>query len=427
MQEQGGKAKGRRDFVRGAATAAGATLASGLIVPAVHAGGTQTLKVGLVGCGGRGSGAAVNAMNADPHVKLHALGDLFRDQLDAAKPNLKEAGKDQFDVADDRCFDGFDAYKRVVDCCDVVLLATPPGFRPLQLRYAVEQGKHVFFEKPVAVDAPGIRSVIESGKIAMQKGLSLCSGFCYRFNPPTREWIKRIHDGAIGKIVTLQATYNTRGLWSKPRTSTMSDMEFQCRNWLYFTWLSGDHNVEQHVHSIDKAMWLMHDEPPVRAVGLGGRQVRVDPQYGHIFDHHAVIYEFANGVRCYSFCRQQDETKAEDSDIVFGTIGRAVSKQFNTQFIEGANPWKATKRANPYLVEHQDFFATIRSGNPMNAAEAAAKSTMMAIMGRMATYTGQEITWDMAMNSKEDLAPPKYELGSLPTPPVALPGKTKFA
>jgi len=424
----------RREFL--AAAAVGTVAAtSALAAPDVHVSVDDALKIGLVGCGGRGSGAAGLAMRADPNVKLVALGDMFPDRLESAKQTLREQGQEKFAVEDKNCFVGWDAYKNVIDAVDVVLLATPPHFRPMHLRHAIEKGKHAFMEKPVAVDAPGIRSVLETAKTAKEKGLSICSGFCYRFHPGVRELMKRVHAGEIGDIVAIQSTYNTQYLWSRERTPEMTDMEWQLRNWLYFTWLSGDHNVEQHVHSIDKAMWTMEINAqkgakthPLRCVGLGGRQTRVEPMWGNIFDHHAVVYEFDGGTRVFSYCRQQDKTKGEDSDRIMGTKGQAFVQQFGTQRIDvpGKPLWRYRAPSNCYLIEHQEHFKSIREKKPMEVAEKAAHSTLMAIMGRMATYTGQEITWEMALNSKQDLTPPKYEFGPLPVAEVAKPGVTKF-
>lgn len=423
----------RRTFL--AATAGTVAATSAFAVPDVHVSVDDTLKLGLVGCGGRGSGAAGLAMKADPNVKLTALGDMFPERLQSAKDALREQGQDKFAVEDKNCFVGWDAYKHVTDQVDVVLLTTPPHFRPMHLRYAVEKGKHAFIEKPVAVDAPGVRSVLESAKLAKQKGLSICHGFCYRFHPGVRELMKRVHDGEIGDIVAIQSTYNTGYLWHVDRTPQMSDMEWQLRNWLYYTWLSGDHNVEQHIHSLDKAMWAMEKNAgngmkthPIKCIGLGGRQTRVEPMWGNIFDHHSVVYEFEGGVRVYAMCRQQANTKGEDSDRIMGTKGQAFVQQFGTQKIDvpGKQVWRYKKPSNCYLIEHQEHLKSIRDKKPMDVAEKAAYSTLMGIMGRMATYTGQEITWEMALNSKLDLTPPKYEFGPLPVGEVAKPGVTKF-
>lgn len=413
----------RRAFL--ASSAGAMTLAS---LPAVHAAGSDELKVGLVGCGGRGSGAALDAMQADPAAKLTAMGDLFEDRLRSSHEHLQKAGGPKFDVPKDRCFVGIDAYKQVIDSgVDVVLLATPPHFRPAHLQYAVEKNKHIFCEKPVAVDAPGVRSVLASCEEAKKKNLAVVSGLCWRYHPGMRETVARIHDGAIGRVIALQCNYNAQGLWHKPRQPGWSDMEWQLRNWLYFTWLSGDHNVEQHIHSLDKMAWVLGDQYPVRAFGLGGRQARTQPEFGHIFDHHAVCYEYADGTRCFAFTRQQDGTWTEVEDHIFGSegtarlIGNRISGKTNWRF----RPKKGQK-VNMYQQEHDELFASIRAGKPIHNGEYMTKSTLMAILGRMATYTGQLITWDQALASTEDLTPASYDFTSVPTPPVAVPGVTRF-
>jgi predicted dehydrogenase len=417
----------RRDFLAASATA-GVALAS--LAPAVHAGGSDTLKIGLIGCGSRGTGAASQALHADPNVKLVALGDMFDDRLQDSLAELRNdpeiAGK--IDVKPDHRFTGFDAYKKVLASgVDVVLLTTPPHFRPLHLRAAVDAGKHVFCEKPVAVDAPGVRAVLEASRDAKKKDLALVSGLCYRYERAKIETMKRVHDGAVGDIMALHTNYNTQGLWHRPRQEKWSDMEWQLRNWLYFTWLSGDHIVEQHIHSLDKMAWANKDQTPVRAFGLGGRQVRTDVAYGHIFDHHAVCFEYANGLKLFSYCRQQNGAKNDVTDYVIGTKGVC---EVMKHAINGENAWRYKKPRNDkddmYQNEHDALFASIRAGKPINNGDYMCQSTMMAIMGRMATYTGQLIEWDQALNSKEDLTPAKYEFGPMPMPPVALPGVTKF-
>lgn len=420
----------RRTFLQASAIAGGSLLA---LAPAVHAAGSDELKVGLIGCGGRGSGAAVNAVRAGPGIKLWAMGDMFADRLEAHRQSLQKEIGDRMDVPESRCFLGFNAYRHVIDSgVDVVCLATPPGFRPLHLEAAVEAGKHVFCEKPMAVDAPGVRQVLATSAKAKDKGLSIVSGFCWRYDQGMRETFQRLADGAIGRITAMQCSYNTGMLWMHKRRPEWSDMEWQLRNWLYFTWLSGDHNVEQHIHSLDKMAWAMGDQYPVKAVGLGGRQARTSPDYGHIFDHHAVVYEFANGVRCYSYCRQQPGCANDVTDFYFGSQGTAMTHGANgTAWIKGESSWQYTpamsRRAiDKYQFEHNVLFKSIRDRQAHNDGESMAKSTLMGILGRMATYTGQSITWEMALNSKEDLTPPKMEMGSLPTPPVAIPGQTKF-
>lgn len=427
------RTESRRSFLKAsAAVATGAYLAG---AAPVHAAGSDVIRVGLIGCGsprgGRGRGAAENCLSTGPNVKLIAMADVFKDHLDFTREFLqKRHGTEKVDVPQDRCFVGFDAYQKLLDLkeIDLVLLAAPPGFRPQHLKAAVAAGKHIFAEKPVAVDGPGVRSVLESCTEAKKKNLSLVSGLCWRYDTGKRETFKQIHDGAVGDIVTLQCTYNTGGLWMVPRQPEMSDMEWQLRNWLYFTWLSGDHNVEQHIHSLDKMAWAMKDEYPVKAVGLGGRQIRTGPEYGHIFDHHSVVYEYANGVKLFANCRQQPGCANDVTDYIFGTKGTCdVMKHL----IKGEKTWKysreqSNKDRSMYQVEHDELIASIRDGKPIHNGDYMTKSTLMAIMGRMATYTGQEITWEKALNSKENLMPAKLEMGSLPVPAVAKPGVTKF-
>jgi predicted dehydrogenase len=421
---------GRRRFLQTSAGAAAAlSLAS---LPAVHADGSDVLRVGLVGCGGRGTGAAAQALKADRNVKLLALGDAFRDRLDASLRQLR-ADADlapRIDVPQERQFAGFDAYQQVINAgVDVVLLCTPPHFRPLHLEAAVRANKHVFAEKPVAVDAPGVRRVLAACQEARRRRLCVVSGLCWRYHPTMRDAFSRLHDGAIGDIVTLQCTYNTGTLWHRDRQEGWSDMEWQMRNWLYFTWLSGDFNVEQHVHSLDKMAWAMRDQYPVRAVGLGGRQVRTAEVFGNIFDHHAVVYEYASGVKCFSSCRQQAGCANDVSDHIMGTQGIChIDAGRGRASITGQRPWTSrADRSNMYQIEHNALFAAIRSGNPIDNGDYMAKSTLMGIMGRMATYTGRSITWEEALNSREDLTPPRYEWGPHPVAPVARPGVTTFS
>lgn len=390
---------------------------------------SEVLRVGLIGCGGRGRGAASQALAADPMVKLTALGDAFPLPLENTLKNLraKESLRAKIEVPEERRFVGFDAYEQVLRSgVDVVLLATPPHFRPLHLKAAIEAGKHVFAEKPVAVDAPGIHSVLATCREAKAKGLSVVSGLCLRYNYGFRETVQRIHDGAIGDVRTLQANDFRGPIWVKPRQPGWSDMEWQMRNWYYFTWLSGDFNVEQHVHYLDVCSWVMNGEYPVRAVGMGGRQVRTGEEYGNIFDHHSVIYEYANGARLYSNCRQQAGCHNDMACRVTGTRGDAelTGKVLR---LTSPEPWRYRgPKNNHYQTEHDELFAAIRKGEPIYNGEYMAKSTLLAIMGRMATYTGKEITWEMALNSKENLTPARYAWGDLETPEVARPGVTPY-
>jgi predicted dehydrogenase len=419
----------RRDFLKTAAAAGGALAAGLTMVPHVHAGGGDVLRIGLIGCGGRGTGAAGQALQADPNVKLVAMGDAFEDRLLSSLDTLSQDEKiaAKVDVKPEMRFVGFDAYKKVLASgVDVVLLTTPPHFRPIHLMAAVEAGKHVFAEKPVAVDAPGVRFAQEACDKAKKKGLSLVSGLCLRYDTSYRDTVKRLHDGAAGDVVSIHANDLRGKIWDKPRQKEWSDMEWQMRNWYYFTWLSGDFNVEQHVHNLDAMAWLMKDEYPTKAVGMGGRQVRTEEKFGNIYDHHSVVYEYPSGVKLFSFCRQQIDCKNDITVYVAGTRGTSVVSEHEMS-ITTDKKWRYDGPMNQmYQAEHDELFASIRSGKPINNGEYMCKSTLMAIMGRMATYTGQVITWDMALSSKENLSPEKYEWGPIPTPAVALPGKTKF-
>jgi predicted dehydrogenase len=426
-QPTSGKPATRRDFLTASAITAGATLLGS--VPAVHAAGSDTLTVGLIGCGGRGTGAATQALHADPNVKLYAMGDAFADRLQSSLEQVKSdaAIAARIDVTPDRCFTGFDAYKHVVACCDVVLLCSPPHFRPAHIEAAVEAGKHIFCEKPIATDSRSVHRVLAACRKAKAKNLSIVSGLCYRYEHAKRETMKRVHDGQIGDIVAMHTNYLARGLWHKPRKPGWSDMEWQMRNWLYFTWLSGDHIVEQHIHSLDKMAWALKDAHPTKAVGLGGRQSRTGDEFGHIFDHHAVIFEFPGGVKMFAFTRQQNGTDTDVNDYIIGTRGTCSVQQHS---IAGEKPWNHVKaegeRDDMYQNEHDELFASIRKGTPINNGEYMCQSTWIAIMGRMATYTGKNINWDMVLNSKEDLTPAKYEFGPMPLPTVAKPGVTKY-
>ncbi len=425
----------RRDFIKHSSALAvgGSIVASFGSLPVVHAQGSEAINVALIGCGGRGSQAAINAMRGDPNNRLTVMCDLFPDRLNQSKQGLSRQLGQQFRVTDDTTFTGFEGYKRVMESdAKVVLLCTTPHFRPLHLKAAIDAGKHVFCEKPVAVDAPGVRSVLKTCEEAKAKNLAVVSGLCWRYDLGVRETIKRIQDGAIGDIVAIQENYLTGTLWhrgTRDEHPDWSEMEYQIRNWLYFTWLSGDHNVEQHIHSLDKAMWLMGDTPPVAAYGMGGRQVRTEPQYGNIYDHHAVVYEWANGVRVFAFTRQMAGQKMFNNteDIILGTKGQAnvIKHEINA----GGETWKYRgDKPSMYDVEHAELFKSIRDGNPINNGVYMCYSTMLAILGRMATYTGQRITWDDALNSKLDLTPESYDWGPVKLPPeslaVAMPGKT---
>jgi predicted dehydrogenase len=400
-------------------------------LPQVHAAGSDVLRVGLVGCGGRGTGAATQALNAEANVRLVAMADAFEDRLEQSLGTLKQDPKvgGKVDVASERRFVGFDAYQKLLDCVDVVLLATPPHFRPIHLRAAVDAGKHVFAEKPVAVDAPGVHSVLKSCEMAKSKGLSVVSGLCLRYSNAFREGVRRIHDGAIGDVVTLFADDYRSGRWNKPRQPDWSEMTYQMRNWYNFTWLSGDFNVEQHVHMLDVCSWVMRDQYPVRAVGMGGRQVLTGPEYGQIYDHFSVVYEYADGAKLVGNCRQQPGCKNNIGVQVIGTQGRAeLGERARLPRIQARSEWSYDGPWNQmFQTEHDELFASIRRGTPINNGDYMAKSTLLTIMGRMAAYTGQQITWEMAWNSQEDLSPSGYAWDAQPPASrIAIPGQTKF-
>jgi predicted dehydrogenase len=418
----------RRQFLK----SSGATVLGGALIvrEGLSAGADrETLRVGLVGCGGRGTGAAAQALAADANVKLSALGDAFSDRLQSSLDTLQKQSEiaSKIDVPPDRRFVGFDAYKRVIEHSDVVLLATPPHFRPIHLKAAVEAGRHVFAEKPVAVDAPGVRSVLASCEEARKKNLAVVSGLCLRYSKGFTETIRRIHDGALGTLRTLQANDFRGPIWVKPRQPDWSDMEWQMRNWYYFTWLSGDFNVEQHVHFLDVCAWVMKGEYPVSAFGLGGRQARTGPEFGNIYDHHSVIYEFQNGVKLFANCRQMPGCRNDMSCHVMGEKGVAEISERRLRLLTDQEWVYRGEKNEIYQTEHDELFRSIRAGQPINNGEYMAKSTLMAIMGRMATYTGQLVTWEQAFNSAEDLSPERYDWNAKPpASPIAVPGIAKL-
>ncbi len=419
----------RRQFLKQTSVLAGATfVATQTGIPAVHADGSDVLKVGLIGCGGRGNGAAVNATRDQNRAVLTAMCDLFPDRLEASKKNLREGLKEKFQVDDDHCFCGFDGYKQLLETdVDVVLLCTPPHFRPEQLAASVKAGKHIFCEKPIAVDPVGVRSVLETCQEAEARKLNIVSGLCWRYDKGVQETVARVRDGAIGDIVAIHENYLTGTLWHRGQRENWSEMETQCRNWLYYTWLSGDHIVEQFIHSLDKALWLKGDEPPVVAFGVGGRQVRTDPKFGNIYDHFSVCYEWADGTKCFAYTRQIAGVFNQTEDFVLGTKGRA---QILRHLIEGEeSKWSYRGKGDPWMydAEHYALFDAIRSGKPINNGKYMSYSTLMAILGREVCYTGQKLTWETVFNSSQKLGPDKYEWGPGVKSEIAMPGVTRFA
>jgi myo-inositol 2-dehydrogenase / D-chiro-inositol 1-dehydrogenase len=420
----------RRNFLKtSTASIAAGGLATGLtLARSAHAAGDDTIRVGLIGCGGRGTGAAREALSTAGPVKLVAMGDAFSDRLEGSLSELtkKEEIHDRIDVPPERRFIGFDAYKQVLEAgVDLVILATPPGFRPIHFAAAVDANKHVFMEKPVAVDAPGVRAVLAATKAAKAKNLAVGVGLQRHHQTVYLQTMQRLRDGEIGDMVAARVYWNGAGLWSHPREPGWTDMEYQMRNWYYFNWLCGDHIVEQHIHNLDVINWL-NNSHPVKAQGMGGRQVRVEELYGEIYDHHAVEFEYADGSRMFSYCRHIANCWDSVSEHVHGTKGTANIGEGRIEVAGGAKWRFRGEDNNAYQAEHDDLFASIRSGSPLNEGEYGAHSSMTAIMGRMATYSGKMLTWDEVLASNIKLAPETFAWDAkVPAPVVATPGLTR--
>lgn len=425
----------RREFLGQSAMIAGALALPTILTSRAFAANSDTLRVGLVGCGGRGTGAASQALQADPNVVLTALGDAFSEKVQPALRELKADGEKKgyagrIKVASEHCFAGLDAYQQVIASgVDVVLLCSPPGFRPVHFKAAVDAGKHVFCEKPMATDAAGVRSVMATAKQAKAKNLSVLAGFCWRYEFARREFYQKIHGGAIGNIQAIYANYYTGPVKPMPpaanRPKDMGDLEWQMRNWYNFVWLSGDGLVEQACHSVDKIAWAMKDVPPLKAVAVGGRQTKNNE--GNIYDHMFVVYEYPDDVRAFLGQRQISNCHAENSDCIMGSdgIGKIAG---SGPVIRGKQTWRYRgEKSDMYQNEHNEFFAGIRSNKHIFDADWMAQSTLMGIMGRMAAYTGQEVTWEEVLNSQETLVPEKLDWKTkLEIAPMAIPGATKL-
>jgi predicted dehydrogenase len=444
----------RRQFLRDSSLVlAGAAAAAQVpFVITAHAAPDDPIRIGVIGCGGRGTGAVLDALGAATKViypgagyhtedvakdtkvsakgvQVAALADLFPDRLASCRDNLGRLG---VNLPDERCFTGFDAYRKLLAVPDVnyVILGTPPHFHPAHLKAAIEAGKHAFIEKPAAVDGPGVRLVLEAYELARQKNLGIAAGTQRRHLRGYNELIKRIHDGEIGDIVYARCYWNGGEIWVIERQPGWSDMEWQCRNWNYFTWLGGDHIVEQHVHNLDIMNWGFNANP-LKALGMGGRQVRTQPVHGHIFDHFAVEFEYPNGARMFSQCRQINGTEGRVEEQFIGTKGVAAVANFGgncyIKYHDG-RMWRFRgPDVNAYQQEHQDLISSIRAGQPINEARNVAHSTLVGIMGRESAYSGQTVEWEQALNSKLRLGPETYAFGPLPVPPVAMPGKYRFS
>ncbi len=437
MQELNSQSDGltRRNFLK---TTAAATLVAGS--GGVFAAGSDTIRVGLIGCGGRGTGAGIiDCAQSSPGVELVAMGDLFRDHLESAperiKANLEKRElpvNDIYKVKPDNMFVGFDAYKNVIASdVDMIILTTPPSFRPLHFRAAVEAGKHVFIEKPIAVDPVGVRSVLQTAELAKQKGLTVVAGTQMRRFEPIVETIKRLHDGAIGDITGGQVVRTGGAMRSwredeKFKRDDWSEMEYQIRRWLFWTWLSGDFIVEMHVHNLDIMNWILGSHP-VQCMGMGGRQARTAPEYGNVFDHFSVEFLYPNDVRIEYMGTQIDEFTYRNDQRVSGTKGSAYL-DFGNCVIKGANPYEYKgEPKNPAVQEYADMINSIRNGDAINDGRQVAESTLTAIMGRMSAYSGRELKWDWVMQASQlDLSPDVYDFGDAPGRPVAIPGVTEL-
>jgi myo-inositol 2-dehydrogenase/D-chiro-inositol 1-dehydrogenase len=435
MKSENERNSTRRDFIKTSSTAAAA---SALAFPSITLGkeAGDKMKIGFIGCGGRGTGAASQALKADSNVELWAMGDVFQSKIDSSLRNLSKAvpdAKEKINVDEKRQFVGLDAYEKVLESgVDAVILTTPPGFRPMQFKAAVDADKHIFLEKPMATDAPGLRQVMKSVEEAKKKKLSVVAGFCWRYHYARREFYRRIAEGQIGDVRAIYATYYTGPVKSMPaddaRDPNWSDIEWQVRNWYNFTWLGGDGLVEQAIHSVDKIAWVMDDVPPLSCVAVGGRQIPNNS--GNIFDHCEVNYLYEGGVRGFIGCRQQKHCHNENNDYIIGSKGTGEISRGQCFLTTADEKWRYQgAQPNMYQVEHDEMWAALRAGNPINDGDRMCTSTLMGIMGRMAAYTGAQVTWDMALNSEEDLFPKdlSWETGKHQPPGIAQPGLRKFA
>ncbi|MCP4093984.1 MAG: Gfo/Idh/MocA family oxidoreductase [Planctomycetes bacterium] len=399
-----------------------------------NAAGNAELRIGLIGCGGRGTGAAAQALSTEGGVRLVAMADAFSDRLESSLKTLQNYHPDAVDVPAERRFVGFDGYQKVIASdIDVLVIATPPGFRPIHFEAGINAGKHVFMEKPLAVDGPGVRKILAAAQVAKQKQLKVGVGLQRHHQKPYMECVQRLHDGEIGRITLLRTYWNSGGVWVRPREEGQTEMEYQMRNWYYFNWLCGDHIVEQHIHNLDVGNWIMKGYP-TKAQGQGGRQVRTGLEHGEIFDHHMVEFSYEDGTRMLSQCRHQPGCWSPVEEHAHGTEGTADVSRARIQRYDNDTMWRFRgDYKDAYQVEHDDLFAAIRNGTPYNEAEYGAMSTMTAILGRMATYCGKEVSMADALASELALVPSAYLFDGIPPTvpndagryPIPIPGVTK--
>jgi predicted dehydrogenase len=425
------KGLSRRTFLQTSTKAAAAAAIALDVSRFAHAQGSDVLRVGLVGCGGRGAGAALQALTADPGARLVAMCDIFQDRVQAKLAKIREAKPDQVQVDADHCFTGFGAYKKVIEAADVVLIANAAKFHPMQMLAAIQAGKHVFVEKPHAIDPAGIKVVRAACDLAREKRLCVVSGLQSRYHPGIAETVQRIHDGEIGDVVAIEENFLRAPYVIVERDPKLSELQYQCSTQYHFNWLSGDDVTQSLVHNFDRASWVLGNQTPLKCHGLGGRSSMTAEEYGNVFDHHSVVYEFPNGVRMYGFCRTTTGCYDESSSIVLGAKGRASVARCE---LRGAKRWRWEGKADAYQIEHERLFAAIRAGAPLNNGDYMANSTLIAIMGQISCYTGKEVTWEQITQSNfhfppkpedchDDMEPP-VKPGPDGTYPVYVPGQT---
>lgn len=436
ISSESGKGTGttRRDFLKASTVAASAAVSGALgISHSVFAAGSDIIRVGMVGCGGRNTGAADQALNADSGARLVAMCDIFMDRVKDKRRILKGQKKDQVVVDDDHCFAGFDGYKHVVEASDVVLIANAAKFHPLHAMTAIQAGKNVFVEKPHGIDPAGVKLMQQAAELAKQKRLCLVSGLQSRYHTGYAETVKRIHDGAIGDVVAIEENFLRAPYVVIPRQEGLSELQWQCSTQYHFRWLSGDDVPQSLVHNLDRSSWVLHNKAPVKCHGLAGRSSMTEPIYGDVFDHHSVVYELDDGVRIYAFCRTTTGCHNDSSSTVLGSKGKASVTQCR---IWGETNWRWEGRCDPYQIEHDLLFKAIRSGEPVNNGDYMARSTMITVMGQISCYTGKEVTWEQINRSdfyypprpedcRDDMEPP-VKAGADGSYPVPKPGFTKM-
>jgi myo-inositol 2-dehydrogenase/D-chiro-inositol 1-dehydrogenase len=424
----------RRDFLRTSTVAASAAAIGTLeLSRSAHAAGTDLIKVGMIGCGGRNSGAAGQALAADQGAQLVAMCDIFRDRIESARQELRKAKPQQVAVEDDDCFTGFDGYKHVIEASDVVLIANAAKFHPFHAMAAISAGKHVFVEKPHGIDPLGIKLMQAACDLAKKKEVCIVSGLQSRFHTGYIETVQRIHDGAIGNVVSIEENFLRAPYRVTERKPEYSELDYQCSTQYHFRWLSGDDVPQSLVHNLDRSSWVLGNTVPIKCRGLGGRSSMVEPIYGDVFDHHSVVYEFQKGVRVYAFCRTTGGCYDENSSLISGSKGKADILKCR---IWGETNWRWQGQCDPYQIEHDNLFKGVRTGEPVNCGDYMARSTMIGVMGQISCYTGKEVAWDQIMASDFHYGPKPEECHDGMTPPtkpgadgsypVPVPGRVKM-